>query len=352
MAQPHHILQRMHRQQGGAAILFVLCLPVFLGFAALAVDLARIHLTKVELQNAADAAALAGVLSLGDTEPPAGLPDKPYNWTAATAAALEVARRNLVDGSQIRDALVEAGYWNLQNPALGLRPEGTPGVPDAGDLPAIRVTAERSGTRNDGPLQLFFAPVLGIAERDIRASAIAVLPAAGGGTGMFPMVISSCMFNHFWDFETRSPKLDPATGRPYLLDIGSIYFGGCYSGTWTTFSSTDNSAQAVKQLISQGNPSNLEIGDVTWIQTGVEDALYRAVPEDKDVAVLVVDHVQVNSFQPIVAIAGFHISGTVKVNGKSYVQGHFVQNVSIGTTNPGTGNGLPLGAYAPPVLVN
>lgn len=353
MAPSHYITKRLHNQRGGAAILFVLCLPVLLGFAALAVDLARINLTKVELQNAADAAALAGVRSLSDTQPPPGLSDQPYNWTAATASALDVARRNFVNAVHIQDAIIETGYWNLQDPTLGLRDPGTPGVPVAGDIPAIRATVALSSTQNNGPLQLFFAPILGIAERNIQASAIAVLPAPGGGTGIFPMVIGNFMFSHYWDSTTRLPKLDPATGKPYLLDIsiGSIYFGGD-SGTWTTFTTQNNDVTTVRQLIEQGNPTNLSIGMNTWIQTGVKDALFNDVPANKDVAVFVVDTILAGSWQPIAAIAGFHITGTGKRDGKSYIQGHFIENVNFGTTNAGSGNGLPLGAYSPPILVN
>jgi len=263
-----------------------------------------------------------------------------------------VARRNFANATSIHDALIETGYWNLQNPSLGLRPPGTPGVPVAGDVAAIRATVALSGTHNNGPLKLFFAPILGIAERTIQASSIAVLPAPGGGTGVFPMVIASFMFNHYWDSTTRRPRLDPATGLPYLLDIsiGSIYFGGG-SGTWTTFTDQNNSATYVKQLIESGNPTNLSIGMNTWIQTGVKDTVFHNVPTNKDVAVFVVDNVAPGSWQPVAAIAGFHINGTDKANGKSYIRGHFIDNALIGTTNPGTGNGLPLGAYSPPILV-
>jgi len=77
--------------------------------------------------------------------------------------------------------------------------------------------------------------------------------------------------------------------------------------------------------------------------------LYSEVPVGQDVALFVVDDVVTDSFQPIVAIAGFHISGYNQ--GGKYVTGHFIDSASIGTTNPGTGNGVPYGAYTPPSLV-
>jgi Putative Flp pilus-assembly TadE/G-like len=49
-----------HQRRGAAATLFVISMPVFIGFAALALDLGLVCTTKTELQRAADAAAMAG----------------------------------------------------------------------------------------------------------------------------------------------------------------------------------------------------------------------------------------------------------------------------------------------------
>ncbi len=170
MVPSRHIIKLLHGQRGSAAILFVLCLPVLLAFAALAVDLARLNLTKVELQNAADAAALGGARSLTDT---GSYP----NWSVAEATALDVAQHNFANAARIQDATIETGYWNINNPSLGLYHPGTPGT---GDVPAVRVTVALSSTQNNGPLPLFFAPILGIAPRNVQASAIAMITGAGG----------------------------------------------------------------------------------------------------------------------------------------------------------------------------
>ena len=348
MVSSRHIIKWLLGQRGSAAILFVLCLPVLLGFAALAVDLARLSLTKVELQNASDAAALAGVRSLSDTQPPPGSSDQPYNWSAATATALDVARRNFANAARIQDALIETGYWNLQDPALGLRPP-TPGLPVAGDVSAIRVTVAISSTQNNGPLKLFFAPILGIAERNIQASAIAVLPAAGGGKGLFPMVISKNFLNSYWNSTTRTPIKQ--NGVAPTISIGSTYNNNGSSqltGTWTSFTNQANDVSTILQLIANGNPTNLSIGMNIWVQPGAKATLYADVPVGKDVAIFVVDIVA-TGLQPIVAIAGFHITGYNQ--GSKLVYGHFIDNVPVGTANAGTGNGVPYGAYSPPILV-
>jgi Flp pilus assembly protein TadG len=349
MVRSPNIIKLLHDQRGGAAIWFVLCLPVLLGFAALAVDLARLNLTRVELQNAADAAALAGARSLSNTQPPPGPSDQPYNWSAATATASDVARRNIANAARIQDVLIETGYWNLQNPSLGLLHTS---VPVTGDVSAIRATVTISSTQNNGPLKLFFAPILGIAERNVQASAIAMIAPVAGGKGIFPLVISKKMLDKYWDLNTRTPILN--NGVAPTLKIGTVYnINGVsvLSGQWTTFKNKDSDVKSIRTLIANGNPTELSIGMNTYIQPGVEAALYnvRELPVGKDVAIFVVNDVVTNSFQPIIAIAGFHISGGNQ--GQKYVEGHFIDNVSIGTANPGNGNGVPYGVYTPPILV-
>ncbi len=349
MARPYYIKKLLYGQRGGVAILFVLCLPVLLGFAALAVDLARINLTRVELQNAADAAVLAGARSLSD--PSVAASDKPYNWTAATITALDVVQHNYANAALLHDAIIETGYLNLQDPSLGLRTSGTPG----GDVPAIRVTVALSSTQNNGPLQLFFAPILGIAERNIQASAIAVIAAPAAGKGLFPMVISKHLLDIYWNSTTRTPIL--VNGVAPTVKIGTIYSINGVSqlwGQWTTFSIQNNNVPAIRTLIQYGNPTELAIGDLTYIQPGAEATLYKtgSAPDELhvgDVAVFVVDEVVTGSYQPIIAIAGFHISGSNQ--GKKYVEGYFINNVPAPGTNPGAGNGVPYGAYTPPILV-
>ncbi|NTW56053.1 MAG: hypothetical protein HGB20_03275 [Chlorobiaceae bacterium] len=175
MTRSHHISKWLHDQRGMVIILFALCLPVLLGLAALAVDLARLNLTRTELQNAADAAALGGAKSLKDASVKAA--DKPYNWTAANNKAIQLARANFANGRGINDVTIDKGYWNLQTRSFTLLPAS--GVP-AGNLPAIRVTIEISSTKNNGPLPLFFAPILGIATSNVKASAVTILNGMGG----------------------------------------------------------------------------------------------------------------------------------------------------------------------------
>jgi len=146
---------------------------------------------------------------------------------------------------------------------------------------------------------------------------------------------------------------DPATGQPYAIQIGSVYNSTCYSGEWSTFNTVLNDVPSVQALITGGNPVPIEIGSPTYIQSGVKDAVYNAVPVNKTVAVPVVGKIVTGSSQPVVAIAAFRITGVVRINGKSYIQGHFTEGLKSAGLSAGSGGGQDLGAETgiPSILI-
>ena len=338
----HHIKKLLHGQRGGVAILFALCLPVLLGFAALAIDLARLNLIKVELQNAADAAALGGARSI--SEPSTAPSDQPYNWTAARAAALVVARSNYANAAQIQDATIETVYWPSLLPSTS--------VPNAGDRPAIRATIVIDGTHNNGPLNFFLAPLLGISQKDIQARATAVQPPSGGSTGVFPVVINKALYNNYWNASTNTPKLDPDTRKPYIFDIS--FKKGTRMGGWTSFETDNNDTKTLRNLIISGNTTPLAINDLIWIQPGVHEPLFDKdgkdgkdgkdiIPSNVDKSFFVVESVLTNDDLPIIGIVGFHIIRTDKNGSDSFIRGQFLFNVPAGN--------VPTGADGSPMLV-
>ena len=62
---PQVLKQNMIKDQKGAVVAIVaVCLVIFVGFTALAVDIGHLYVVRNELQNAADAGALAGARRL------------------------------------------------------------------------------------------------------------------------------------------------------------------------------------------------------------------------------------------------------------------------------------------------
>ncbi len=95
------------RQQGAVLVIVALSLFVIMGMAGLALDLGHLYLDKDRLQNAVDAAALAGAKTLNDqlhltTNP--GTPaasDVAAAKTAATTAATSVFNSNMSGNTQL-----------------------------------------------------------------------------------------------------------------------------------------------------------------------------------------------------------------------------------------------------------
>jgi Flp pilus assembly protein TadG len=153
-----------HGQRGAVLIWFALLLPVLMGFAALAIDVALIYQTRIELQNAADAAALAGALSVTGPDTKGK-----YNYQTGTNNASALARTNFVRRIyRVTQITPEPGAWVLTSASPAWIATTTPA---AGQVPAIRVTILLSS--NGGPLPLFFAPVLGFANSNFQVTAIA-----------------------------------------------------------------------------------------------------------------------------------------------------------------------------------
>lgn len=174
-------------ENGSAIVLVALSMVVLMGVAACVVDVGVAFAEKAQLQNAADAAALAGAQEL---------PENPEG-------ALEVA-----------NSYAEAN--SLKNGELDINL--------ASDNSAISVTASNT-------VPTFFARVLGIDESDVSVNATATIGVAGSVPWIVPFVIPKPPeFNYEEVYVMRmygaGDYLDyPATGYPSGYDYPSDFKG-------------------------------------------------------------------------------------------------------------------------------
>jgi len=343
-------------QRGSTLVLAGLMLPVLMALMALAVDVARIMLVKDELRRAAEAGALAGAKGL--------LTSGSIDWAGAAQRARDAVTRNNADGSTLRDAAIEYGYWNLGTQGWGTSGSFAVGTtpPSSGAwAPGLRVTVARdtsaNGQTNGGPLTLFFGPFVGKTLQNVMATAVAMESAPGGvqaGT-LLPTAINKCMFDLYWNSTTGTPRPVAPTAPyynpadPYELRIGSQYqYGTCYSGQWNLFDTTDNSTPAVVSLLLNGNPNTLRVGDLTYVDGGVKAAAYDSVIVNRTYLVAVVDRLE-RGYQPIVAFAPFRVVRAAGGSTKA-VFGRFVALSEFpGSLEPG--GSIYYGTPAPPALV-
>lgn len=330
------------KQRGSVPLWFVLTVPVLLTFGAFAVDTPRVATARNELQNAADAAALAGAAKLlaGGSGP---------DWPDAASATNAAVSLNQSDGVALTSASVQTGYWNLTGSPSTLEAQTI--APGNYDVPAVQVTVTRNASTNGGAVSLLLGGFLDYLTTPASATAVAVAaaPSTVGAGGLFPMVIDQCVLNQYWDSQTNEPMIDPSTGRPYEFQIGNgqTYSGTCQAGQWTSFLTNANDVPTVRGLIASGNSGPISIGDNIWIEPGVKTTIYSDVPVGVTIVVPVATQIDSHSYVPVVAFAAFYVDGSYGGSQK-YIEGHFVGGYRIPVSTWGVGPDY--GAYVAPRL--
>lgn len=143
------ILKRFFKSEDGSVtILVALSMTVLMGFAALSVDIGMLYNQKREVQNAADAAALAGAMSLP-------------NAVLAKSVAKSAAEKNL-----LQDTALDTISYSV-----------VPVTPFDGNKTEIEVTVTRK-------VKTIFAQVLGIADSEVSARAVAKQRSAWAGQSL------------------------------------------------------------------------------------------------------------------------------------------------------------------------
>jgi len=146
-----------HRQQGAVAIIVALCMVVLVGFAGLALDGGHLYVTKTELQNAADACALAASYEL------TGSPIEEGNFERAINAGSTVGTQNRVDfqGGSIVPADIDVEFASSLS--------GPWSSSGSGSSKYVRCTIVQD------EIAPWFMQVLGFGNQTVRAFATATL---------------------------------------------------------------------------------------------------------------------------------------------------------------------------------
>lgn len=173
------MMMPVKNDRGVTAVMVAVSLVMLLGFAALTVDVGQALVARNELQDVADAAALAGARRLGVMY--AGSPDGSIPPMSATDqqnfvltsrsdidnAVITVASSNSARGVAISipTSEIEIGDWDPVAKTFTV----TNATPNA-----VRVTARRDASQN-GPVTTFLAGLLGINSVGVTAFATAAL---------------------------------------------------------------------------------------------------------------------------------------------------------------------------------
>ncbi|MFZ2088354.1 MAG: pilus assembly protein TadG-related protein [Desulfobaccales bacterium] len=328
--------QSFYRDESGAVMVFsAILLVVLLGFGALAIDIGHLMVVKNELQNAADAGAMAGSRGL---VPYINLAAPVPYWSNGEARARQAVRANKADQALLTDCQIEVGFWNFgtkQMQSINIMPTNL-------DAPAVRVTVRKTEGQNGGPVPLFLARVWGNNFADVSSTATSVIsgPGAVGRGGLFPIAIAEQLVIDHWD---DTPY--------YTFKIGSDYhYPDEESGQWTSFLVDENNVPYIRDLMDHGNPDKVAIGDEIWIQPGTKDTLWARCEEFIGQTVIlpvVRTDFDTHQWTPVKAFVPFYINDA-RGGSSKYVQGHFVRDHIDKDAIPAGPN---YGVFSPPKAV-
>jgi len=197
-------INMMKDEKGITLVVVALLIVILVAFVGLVVDIGYMYITKGQLQNAADSAALAGASRIPKS-PAASQDINAFgNLSSARREAWRFAYNNKVVPSGKSVFLVASSNYNSLpsinlnanndsagdivmghwNPSTGFTPApATPPSPTTPSINAIKVVARRTSnpavpnvSMGDNPVSIFFGRVLGWEQMSASASAIAALP--------------------------------------------------------------------------------------------------------------------------------------------------------------------------------
>lgn len=165
-------------ERGSISVTFALILTFVLGaVVAMVVDIGHAWEVRNELQNAADASALAGARSLDGTN---------TVFPTAVQSATTLAQQNFANGSAVNvpPADIVLGRWDFTTRTFA------PLLTPAPQVNAVQVTTRRTAATGTA-VATFFAPLVGIPSQDVIARAVAVGGSPNAACG-FPLAVPDC----------------------------------------------------------------------------------------------------------------------------------------------------------------
>ncbi len=282
-------IRTLKDNQNGAVIVLVAILTVlFLGIAALAIDVYHVYVVRNELQNAADAGALYGarVLYLDDGESVnPGANDEAYNTAVANLS--EKVPVELIYNAAGNSGDVQRGHWSFAtrqftpNSSLAAIDIGSytqeelddpdPNI-NGGFINAVKVIVRRQ----DKPAASYFAQIFGFENFGITAEAIAYRGFAGSiNPGEADQPIAIC------EESILDEDGDYSCNMGRMLNSGSN-LNTANTGGWTNFSQPCDTADAneMKALVcGDGNPGPLQFGAGMGAVGGVQDVVFKKLAD-------------------------------------------------------------------------
>lgn len=255
------LFNKLKEQEGAVIVLIAVLLIVFLGVAALAIDVGNLYVVRNELQNAADAGALAGARQLFL---PNGSLNAGANQVAHDTAILNKSQRVVVEVNEplTNNDDVQRGHWSFSTrtftPNSSLAPYTIIGKTndeldtDTNFVNAVRVRARRQSTQAPS----FFSRIFGYSGFGVAAEAVGYIGFAGSlAPGDVDLPFAICI----QAIVDENGDYQPSVGR-WINNSGSPGQNtGSETGGWTDFKQSTNQPQGYNPC--QGGANRNTVGD-------------------------------------------------------------------------------------------
>jgi Flp pilus assembly protein TadG len=254
-------------QSGISTVIFAIALFMILAFTALAVDGGNLFVARNELQNAADAGALAGARVLYTDDGSSVNP-------GANAVAQATALANESQGAAVEVISVQRGHWSFATRTFTANPSLEPVDLfsattaeldlDLNFINAVEVVTAREAT----PVGAFFGTVLGFDSYPMRSRAVAYI---GFASSLRPedldQPIGLC----------RQQLINP--DGSYHCSVGTMIPATTDTGGWTNFQQNEDGAASsneIRDLVcDEGNPMELFYGEPMQTTNGQVQSAFQ-----------------------------------------------------------------------------
>lgn len=230
----------------------VVTMPVMLGglifVAAIMVDIGSFYVNKSQMQNAADAAAIAAAMKIGNDRSAASL-------ETAKAYASDFANKNQVGRGDVLVADdISMGIWDYSGGGF------SPGA-DVNNANSFQITVRRGGAASDG-LGSYFSRCFGLSDFEAVAKSTVVMSGASAAVGV-PLAL-------------RAPGFGAI--NPNLTQTNPDFDGPCCPNDGIEFAVGDKvvlmatgNNKVTSHLALKFNPENVGSGD----HAGNRDYMYK-----------------------------------------------------------------------------
>jgi hypothetical protein len=317
-------------ESGSVTAVTVISLIAFLGVLALVVDLGHLHTVQNEIQNAADAAALAGARAIYPMTAPPWILEGEYAYpqyqTKILPAAMDAAYQNRADHQNLSVKVEEVvpGWWDYRVPPT-FNAFTKSACTSYADTNAVMVTTRMRGDLSQGSVIMTFAKIFGYDTVDLKAYAIAAmgylnfLPKNSPGGFIAPNVN---FMDYIWN---KYGPYDPDNPKKFYLIIGAaggqVNWEFADNAGWSAPVGTNPTPNFLKDVINNGTPIDMTAGQTEVALSNGEKTpaiveIKNHCPPGLDITVPTVDTDMYNQTETIQSFYDVHISNAWKPGDK------------------------------------